>query len=317
MKKIGILLLSLVSISVVAQDYLRAGYPKWYYEGIPYQPEQNGDINVGNVDPAPVKTISLSTGVKLEYIEQGDPKGMPVILVHGFTDSWRSYQQVLNLLPGSFHVYVISQRGHGNSDKPAKGYSPKDFAGDLAAFIKALKMRPAVIVGHSLGATIIQQFVVAYPELVRAIVLEGSFASFADKKEIMDFKQVVDQLQDPIDTAFAREFQMSTIVNPIDPHYFDVLMSETMKVKAHVWKGVLDGLTNSASFRAALHGVKKPSLIIWGDKDNYVPRSDQEFFVSAIEGSQLVVYAGIGHCPHWEVPARFAEDITNFITSLE
>lgn len=133
----------------------------------------------------------------------------------------------------------------------------------------------------------------------------------------MDFKQVVDQMQDPIDTAFAREFQVSTIAKPIDPQYFDVLVSETMKVKAHVWKGVLDGLTNSANFRAALHDAKKPALIIWGDKDSYTPRSDQDFFVTAIEGSQLVVYTGTGHCPHWEEPVRFAKDITSFINSIK
>lgn len=317
MKKLGILLFSLVSISVVARQHVASSNPKWLIETIPYLPGTNNDIDVHNVEPGPVKTISLSTGVKLEYIEQGDPKGVPVILLHGFTDSWRSYQPVLDLLPGTFHVYAISQRGHGNSDKPAKGYFSKDFADDVAAFMKALKIQPAVIVGHSLGATITQQFVVAYPELVRAIVLEGSFASFADKKDIVDFKQAVDQLQDPIDTAFAIEFQASTIVKCVDTQYFNMFVSETMKVKAHVWKGVLDGLTSSANFRAELHGVKKPALILWGDKDAYVPRIDQDFFVTAIEGSQLVVYAGTGHCPHWEEPVRYAQDVSNFIRSIK
>lgn len=309
MKKIGILLLSLVSISVAAQEHVWAGYPKWFIE--------KNNINVGNIDPAPVKTISLSTGVKLEYIEQGDPKGFPVILLHGFPDSWRSYEQVLNHLPKSLHVFAISQRGHGNSDKPAKGYFPKDFAGDVAAFIKALQLPPAIIVGHSMGATITQQFVLSYPGLVRGIVLEGAIASFNDKKDMMDYKQLVDQLQDPMDPALAREFQQSTLANPIEEGYFNVLLSESMKVKANVWKGVWEGLTKAANFRTAIYQVKKPALIIWGDKDNFGPRADQDLFVTAIEGSQLVVYKGTGHSLHWEEPLRFANDISNFINSIK
>ncbi len=317
MKKIVILLLSVVSISVAAQDHVWSGYPKWITEGIPYPPGSEKDFDVGNIDPAPVKTISLSTGVKLEYVEQGDPKGLPVILLHGFPDSWRSYEQVLNYLPKSLHVFAISQRGHGNSDKPAKGYFPKDFAGDVAAFIKALQLSPAIIVGHSMGATITQQFVLSYPQLVRGIVLEGAIASFNDKKEMMDYKQLVDQLQDPMDTATAREFQQNTLANPISEDYFNVLLMESLKVKANVWKGVWEGFANAANFRTAIYAVKKPALIIWGDKDSIGPRADQDLFVTAIDGSQLVVYKGTGHSLHWEEPLRFANDVSNFINSIK
>lgn len=307
MKIIAVLLLGLVGVAATAQENTWAARPKWFVDNIPY---------VGAADPAPVKTISLSTGVRLEYIEQGDPKGVPVILLHGFPDSWRSYEQVLKYLPQSLHVFAISQRGHGNSDKPAKGYFPKDFAGDVADFIKALKLPPAVIVGHSMGATITQQFVVMYPQLVRGIVLEGAIASFHDKKDMMDFKQVVDQLQDPLDTALARQFQASTLANPIPQDYFNVLLMESFKVKANVWKGVWEGFANGANFRANMYDVKKPALIIWGDKDNFGPRADQEHFNTAIEGSQLIIYKGTGHSLHWEEPVRFARDISNFISSL-
>jgi pimeloyl-ACP methyl ester carboxylesterase len=90
-----------------------------------------------------------------------------------------------------------------------------------------------------------------------------------------------------------------------------------MKVKAKVWKGVWEGLTTAANFRSAIYQVKKPALIIWGDKDNFGPRADQDHFVTAIEGSQLVVYKGTGHSLHWEEPVRFANDISNFVDSIK
>lgn len=267
-------------------------------------------------DLFPVNKISLSTGVTLEYVELGDKDGVPVILLHGFPDSWHSYEQVLSYMPKSLHVFAISQRGHGNSDKPAKGYYPKDFAADLAAFIKAKKLPPAVIVGHSMGASITQYFVIKYPKLVKGFVLEGAMASLNDKKDLVEYKKIVDQLQDPMDTSTAREFQSTTIANPIDENFFNLLLQESFKVKANVWKGVWEGLM-TANYRAQLHSVKKPALIIWGDKDIYGPLADQEFFLTAIQGSMILKYEDTGHSLHWEQPKRFAEDVAFFIESIK
>ena len=62
----------------------------------------------------------LPTGVTLSYVEQGDPSGTPVILLHGITDSRRSFETMMPGLPRSLRVFAISQRGHGDSSKPAK-----------------------------------------------------------------------------------------------------------------------------------------------------------------------------------------------------
>jgi non-heme chloroperoxidase len=97
------------------------------------------------------ESIELRTGVKLTYVEQGDPKGIPVILLHGITDSLRSFENVLPHLPDSIHAFALSQRGHGDSDRPTTGYRPQDFAADLAAFVETLGLGPVVVAGHSMG----------------------------------------------------------------------------------------------------------------------------------------------------------------------
>jgi alpha-beta hydrolase superfamily lysophospholipase len=56
--------------------------------------------------------------------------GVPVILLHGITDSWRSFEPVLPHLPASIRAFALSQRGHGDSERPAAGYHPRDFAAD-------------------------------------------------------------------------------------------------------------------------------------------------------------------------------------------
>lgn len=59
-----------------------------------------------------------------------------------------------------------------------------------------------------------------------------------------------------------------------------------------------------------------PTLLVWGDRDAFCFRSDQEALLKAIPGSQLVVYEGAGHGLHWEEPERFAADLVSFATGL-
>jgi pimeloyl-ACP methyl ester carboxylesterase len=72
-----------------------------------------------------IKTIQLSSQVTLEYVEQGMASGTVLICLHGYTDSWKSFALVLPLLSENMHAFALSQRGHGNSDRPSEGYDPQ------------------------------------------------------------------------------------------------------------------------------------------------------------------------------------------------
>jgi non-heme chloroperoxidase len=111
-----------------------------------------------------VQSIDLPTGIRLQYVAHGDPAGTPVLLLHGFTDSWRSFELVLPHLPVSIRALALSQRGHGDADRPATGYGPREFAADLTAFMDALGLGRAVVVGHSLSAIIAQRLALDRPE---------------------------------------------------------------------------------------------------------------------------------------------------------
>lgn len=259
-----------------------------------------------------LKTANLSTGVQLQYAEQGDADGDPVIFLHGYTDSWYSFEKVLMHLPLSVHAYVLSQRGHGNSDKPEAGYAPPDFAADVVAFMEKLKIGAAVIVGHSMGATIAQRFVLDHPGLSKALVLIGPLASFKDKPGLMEFSHAVDQLQDPVDSAFVYEFQKSTLAKQIPGPELNFYVKESRKLTASIWKETMKGMM-ATDYQNELNKLKVPTLIIWGDKDLIAPKSDQDILLSGIKLSRLIVYEGTGHATHWEEPVRFTNDLLNFI----
>ncbi len=261
------------------------------------------------------KSIELPGNINLSYVEQGNSEGLPVIFLHGYTDSWHSFDSVLRNLPKNIHAFAITQRGHGNSDKPASGYSPKDLANDVAAFIEKRKLGPVVMVGHSMGGVVAQRFAMDHPHFTKAVVIIGSATSVKNFSSVKEFVEMVNQLKDPIEPAFAEEFQKSTLAKPINNDYYKELVGESLKVPARVWKEILNELMNYNP-AGELNSIRKPTLIIWGDQDIYCNRESQEGLLKSIKGSRLLVYKGTGHAVHWEEPRKFSNDISDFIYSL-
>ncbi len=182
------------------------------------------------------KAITLPTGVTLNYVEHGKANGTPIILLHGFPDSWHSYEHVLDRFPDYLHVVAISQRGFGNSTKTASTDHPKYFASDIAAFITMKNLGRSIIVGHSFGGLVTQEFALNYPQLTRAIVLVGSEASFSDNQGIPEFATEINKVNDDIDRTLAEQFQWSTVAQPVDSAIMNEFVNESMKIPTPVWK---------------------------------------------------------------------------------
>ena len=264
-----------------------------------------------------IKSVELPNGVVLSYAERGDDSGVPVVLLHGVTDSWRSFELVLPLFSKSIHAFAITQRGHGDSSHPQSGYTFSDFAGDLAAFMDALNIQKAVIVGHSMGSSVAQRFAIDHPQRVKGLVLVGSFASMRDNPVVEEFwDTVVSKITDPVDPGIAQAFQESTINTSVPPEFYEMVVQESLKVPARVWREAFAGFPKH-DFSGELHKIKAPTLIVWGDHDAFCPRSDQDTLQTTISGSRLVVYSGTGHAVHWEQPRRFVTDLEAFIKGLD
>jgi len=263
------------------------------------------------------KFVSLSTGVRIEYVEQGQAEadGAPVIFLHGVTDSWRSFERVLPLLPPSVHALALSQRGHGDSSRPTSGYRFADMSADLLAFLDAMGLRTATIVGHSMGASVAQRFAIDHPDRVERLALMGAFSTF-DDPGLADFvTSAIAPLTDPIAAPFAREWQLSTLARAMSADHFDAVVSETLKVPARVWREAFDGFLNTPDFTSELTTVSVPVLLMWGDRDSYALRVAQDRLLEVMPQAQFIAYEGFGHAFHWEDPERFTKDLVPFLTS--
>lgn len=257
--------------------------------------------------------INTKSGVALSVAERGGPEGRPLVLLHGYTDSWRCWEPLLASLPGSFRAVAPTHRGHGDSAKPSAGYRFEDFARDLRDVVDELGIERAVVVGHSMGSLVAMRFALDHPSRVEALVLIGACATVRGNEEAGAlWRDGVAEMTDPVDPAFVRAFQESTLARPVPPSFLDTVVAESGKVPARVWRDVLRSMLDE-DFSGELGGISAPALIVWGDRDGICTRTDQERLLAALPRATLLVHEGAGHAPHWEDPRRVVADITGFL----
>ncbi len=262
------------------------------------------------------KMIRLSSGVSVPYVEQGDANGIPVLLLHGFGGSWRSFAALLAYLSPSIHAFAFTQRGHGQASKPATGYRLSDFAADAVAFLDALGIEAAVIAGHSMGSAIARRAAIDYPNRMRGLVLIGAAVDAPGDPTVRAFwDTTVSSLSDPIDPALVQRFVDSTMGRPLPPSEVESMAQHMLQVPARVWRELWQDRLRG-EIAGQLNRVTVPTLVVWGDQDNRASREDQSTLASAVAGARLVVYPGVGHAVHREAPEHLATDIESLVKAL-
>ena len=183
----------------------------------------------------------LMTGPTLQYAQQGDRSGEPIIFLHGYSDSWFSFSRVLPLLSSEYHAFALTQRGHGDSDKPECCYTLDDFAADVDAFMEAVSIEEATLVGMSGGSFIAQRVALDYPHRVSRLVLISSAVTLRDNEAVMGLVEEMLALEDPISPEFVREWQEVNVYHPVPDEFFATVVSESLKLPARVWRDYWEG----------------------------------------------------------------------------
>lgn len=261
-----------------------------------------------------VRTAVTASGLTIPYAETGEPHAEPVVFVHAFVESWRYFEGVLRRLPASVHGYAPTQRGHGGADTPANSYRLEDFAADIVEFMDAVGVGRAVLVGSSSGGLIAQLVAGGNAERVSALVLISSPASLGDKPVVAEMWEEISALEDPLDAAFVEEFVRSTAPEAVPDDVMDLLIEESLKTPAHVWRATLRGLLD-ADVRASRAQITAPTLLISGSGDAFVS-DDQQVLLDEIQDARLETYDGVGHGVHLAQPGRVVDDIVGFVADV-
>ncbi|MBK6659164.1 MAG: acetoin dehydrogenase dihydrolipoyllysine-residue acetyltransferase subunit [Proteobacteria bacterium] len=241
-------------------------------------------------------------GYKLRYSKMGDAERV-IILLHGFGGDAAGWLFNQGALAAHATVYALDLPGHGQSSKALSDSSVEHLAATVVAFMDALQIAKAELVGHSLGGAIALKAAVDHPNRISALALIGSaglgaeinadyingFIAAESRKEI---KPLLEQL-----VADANLINR-TLINDI--LQFKRIDGVTEALTA-IAKGFQDGSRQTVNLRANLEGLDIPIKVIWGSKDAIIPASH----ASGLPGKvSVTVLDGFGHLVQLEAAAE-------------
>lgn len=265
-----------------------------------------------------------SGNIELFYKDHGT--GTPVVLIHGFPLSGRSWEkQVPALLGAGYRVIAYDRRGFGHSSQPAFGYDYDTFSEDLHKLITSLDLHNVVLVGMSMGGGEVASYLGKYgSERVNMAVFIGGVPPFMlktpDNPEGLD-KSVFDNIEDSIRKdrlAYLSDF----IANFYNTDVFlgtrvsEYVVRDSWNIAAgaspigtlacpHTWY---------TDFRSDLQRIDVPTLIIHGDQDRICPINATGLQMPKfIKGSKLVVLKGAPHGSLWTHADDVNRELLNFL----
>lgn len=262
------------------------------------------------------KTLILPGGLEISYAEQGDRSGPALLILHGYTDSFRGSSRLMAQLPDWIRTIALSLRGHGDSTKAISTYRTSEHATDIARVMDALALDSAVIAGHSMGSMIAQRFALDFSARVTGLALLGGFRTLRGNPMFDAFwNETLSTLTGPVDPELVRAFQTSTIGKPVPSSFLETVIAESLKVPAFVWRTAgLMHLEEDLSPEVAR--IQAKAMLVWGDQDSVVAYEEQLALAEALARAELHVLRGVGHAVHWEEPEAVAALLTRFVRSV-
>jgi non-heme chloroperoxidase len=266
-------------------------------------------------------TVTAPDGVTLAVQESGSPDGPAVVLIHGLLGShldWDAQLRSAQLQQDRLITYDL--RGHGQSGKPAeaKAYSEgRRWADDLSAVIESTHARRPVLVGWSLGGTVISNYLAAYGDdrIAGVVFVDGvielkadQLASHPDVTRAMVSPDLMTHLDGE------RKFLELCFHTQPDRLNFERLLANAAMASWEMQSAVLS-MTVAAS--DGLRRTRVPVLLIYGERDALV--KVQPTIARALEldpGATRKLYANSGHAPFIEESTRFNKDLAFFVQTV-
>jgi len=242
--------------------------------------------------------------------------GPPMVMLHGIGMDWRVWQSVSRRLAPHFHLYLPDLRGHGQSDKPARGYSLADYASDVEELIAWFGLTDVTLVGSSLGG-MIAIALEASPSVVSARVLvdpplvRGAGAKRSLFERILAIKQVGVSEQEQCQAIFrALQGESEGAGNG-----FVRYMAEAWTACAEgVLAEALHPIETPAQIEAALAAIESPTLIMRGNSDRGSVLSEAAVgaALDLLQDGEVRYFPKSGHAIHGTEPAMFVDAIREF-----
>ena len=270
------------------------------------------------------KTAALANGLTLSYLER--PGGSePLVLLHGITDSAKTYEPLADQISDRFKVYALDFRGHGESDKPDSLYDTDAYADDVRHFIREVVGGPVLLEGHSLGGVVAVQVGATAPELVSGLILEDPPLYFVNGlNEIYTalFEGIVVMATTIQNGSQTSAHWFEVMANAPDPYSgrpgIETMGEERIRLRLESIgqmkpKALRDGIDGSLKWDtdAVLAKLKCPVILLWGDPAIGAVMTGEEVdqAVSVIANCRAVQAPAVGHLIHDQAPEIWLEAV--------
>lgn len=265
--------------------------------------------------------VELESGITMAYIEMGNPEGEPLVLLHGMTDSSRSWSTIVEYFADDYHLYIPDQRGHGDTDKPdMKKYDRSVFSWDIACFMDAMGLEKASVMGHSMGSFNTQAFAMDYPERVDKIILESTRMVGTNSEDPNGAYSEYDP-DSPLNAGksesaivtwdFIEWWYYNTI--PVPEVFHQMVMADCYHYPLETWQ-----VQFPASYQARiLSNNDIDVLVLYGGLDFLINPSTQDTVKQQMTDAgvnyQHITFTNRGHNLHWEEPEQISKDVKAFL----
>ena len=235
--------------------------------------------------------------------------GELLLFIHGAGSNGHTWHPQIEAFAGPHSPLALDFPGHGRSGGTEGLKSISAYCDCVAAFMQALRVRPCVLVGRSMGGAVAMELALSHPQQVRALVLVATAASFDLPQELLDtWKNVMlgraqqpfttDAFSPKADFAVMREAWIEQVKTDPRVRYFDLVAC------------------NQFDIRSRLGTIQQPTLVVAGRDDRLTPVGRAEELHERIAGSKLVVIEDAGHHVTNERPAEFNQAVSEFVKGL-
>jgi len=239
-----------------------------------------------------------------EYKDEG--LGPVLLLLHGWQDSLRTFDGLVDILKGRYRVIRLDMPGFGQTEVPKTAWELKDYVDFVTAFIKKLDVDVSYIAGHSFGGRVAIKGIatgIFTPKKVVLIDTAGFVKSRSVQNRIIQGVARVGNLVLSVPPlTLLKESVRERFYNHIDSDYYT----------AGPLKETFVNIINEDLADCAAQ-IQIPALLIWGENDIATPLADGERFNELIKDSELKVIEDAGHFVHREKAETVAEYIQCFL----
>lgn len=273
--------------------------------------------------PPPSQFVTLPSGARVHYRNQGSRIGPPLVLLHGSNASLHTWEPWVAHIGDAFHMISVDLPGHGlTGPVPGDDYSQEGMAKFVDEFTTAIGVQRFALAGNSMGGGVAARYALMHPERLTHLILvdAGGLPTKTERDPGLAFTlariPVVQNLmlyvtpRNLFEDGLKKAFYDDKFVTPdmVDRYW---KLNRREGTRAASLKRFQ--LTWDTYLQDNVAKIATPTLIIWGDQDTLTPRDMGDAYNAAIKGSKLVVYRNIGHIPMEEAAEQTARAVREFV----